>query len=390
MKQFLCMFLLWCSFSIKAQVLQHIYKTNGEIITNQTSAIDSIVFPVGSSEIDLLMSNGEISTYQLLDINHVSFSDGFISSLLCADATINADLIIGITATGVFVTVPYTGGNGGLYIAKTVASGGVAGLTARLLSGYFNLGDGTLSYLIEGTPSGAGTATFDLEIGGQSCVLSLTVYSGLRSTCGAPDVHNPALQYGSITDIDSNVYKTIVIGTQEWMAEDLRSNHFTNGEAISVSTFAVFYENDSVTYSCPYGRLYNYNTIADSREICPSGWHIPSDADWNKLVKFIDPLADTMCLTCVQSTIAGDKMKCTGTQYWQSTQTGTRNSSGLSLLPGGAGDSPDWLNMGVHAYYWSATTGPNYLFFSRFFDKNNGYVTKFLAGSLQYVRCIKN
>ncbi|MFN5628176.1 MAG: fibrobacter succinogenes major paralogous domain-containing protein [Bacteroidota bacterium] len=167
-----------------------------------------------------------------------------------------------------------------------------------------------------------------------------------QHTCGADSVHNPALTYGSITDQDGNVYKTIVIGTQEWMAENLKSSHYLNGDLIPWVTneatwgalttgAACWYNNDSITYNCPYGRLYNWYAVTDTRNVCPTGWHVPSDAEWTTLINHID----TNAVGGSNNNTAGGKMKSTGTQYWPSPNTDATNESGFSGLPGGGRSS---------------------------------------------------
>ena len=100
---------------------------------------------------------------------------GTIGSLNCGGATTTGALTSGIAASGMSTSVPYTGGNGGTHNGQTVTSTGITGLTATLPAGTFVSGSSNLSYAITGTPSGAGTASFALSIGGQSCTLSLTV-----------------------------------------------------------------------------------------------------------------------------------------------------------------------------------------------------------------------
>ena len=98
---------------------------------------------------------------------------GSIGALNCGSATISGNLISGIAASGISASVPYTGGNGGFYAAQSVISTGVTGLTASISQGLFASGSGNLVYAITGTPSADGTATFALNIGGQSCTLSI-------------------------------------------------------------------------------------------------------------------------------------------------------------------------------------------------------------------------
>ena len=176
-------------------------------------------------------------------------------------------------------------------------------------------------------------------------------------TCGAPNVHNPDLSYGSVTDQDGNVYKTIVIGTQEWMAENLKVGRYQNGDAIPVveqsswagltSGASCWFNSDSASYDCPYGRLYNWYAVTDSRNVCPSGWHVPTDQEWTVLTDQLGGEA-----------IAGSKMKPPGTDYWLPNPVAT-NESGFSALGGEYIDFiGQWgpnVNLQINGLYWSAT-----------------------------------
>jgi uncharacterized protein (TIGR02145 family) len=112
--------------------------------------------------------------------NQLSFTTtsgwGTITAINCNNATNSGTFTAGMWANGVISSVPYTGGNGGYYVAQTVSSTGVTGLTATLLAGDFAIGSGTLNWTVVGTPSAGGTASFALNIGGQNCTLNATVY----------------------------------------------------------------------------------------------------------------------------------------------------------------------------------------------------------------------
>lgn len=195
-------------------------------------------------------------------------------------------------------------------------------------------------------------------------------------SCGVSDVHNTALAYGSMTDQEGNRYKTIQIGTQEWMAENLKTGSYRNGEAIPVvvadaawtssSTGATcWYNNDSTTYNCPYGRLYNWYAVTDTRNLCPAGWHMPSDAEWNTLIGYLDP-AFYPGVSGTQSTSAGRKMKSAGTQYWNSPNVAD-NSSGFSALPGGFRYGTATFSLtGIYAGWWSAGSASTYIGWFRY------------------------
>jgi uncharacterized protein (TIGR02145 family) len=137
-----------------------------------------------------------------------------------------------------------------------------------------------------------------------------------------------------IIDIDGNVYKTVVIGEQVWMAENLRVTRFNDGTAIKLTenneewkniTEAAFswYDNDSSLYGNQYGALYN-GYAAQNKRLCPIGWHVPSV---NNFLKLIETLGDTLT--------AGGKLKSDDDSQWNTPNTGADNSSHFSALPAG-------------------------------------------------------
>ncbi len=166
---------------------------------------------------------------------------GTISALNCGSATQTGNLISGQLASAVTVTVPYTGGDGGYYAAQNIASSGVTGLTAVLISGNFANGSGNLNYTINGTPANSGTASFAISIGGQSCTLSLTIY--------APQPAYPAgtVHCGGVATIVNNV--TSPTG-KIWMDRNLG--------ATQVAT--------SSTDANAYGDLYQWGRRADGHQ----------------------------------------------------------------------------------------------------------------------------
>jgi uncharacterized protein (TIGR02145 family) len=168
-----------------------------------------------------------------------------------------------------------------------------------------------------------------------------------------PNYLNPNLTYGSVTDVDGNTYATIAIGTQVWMAENLRTTKFNNGDQIqniaddnqwvnTTNAAWTYYDNFSL-YENPYGKLYNYYAVTDSRYICPMGWHVPIDAEWTFLTNYLGGLS-----------IAGGKMKSTGITYWNTPNEGATNESGFSGLPSGL-RSFTFYDIGTNARFWSAT-----------------------------------
>ena len=160
----------------------------------------------------------------------------------------------------------------------------------------------------------------------------------------------------SVTDIDLNVYKIVRIGNRWWMAEDLRTTHFANGEEIPDGTgigdyrdetepFYWFAYNDSLKYVPTYGRLYTWYAASDPRNVCPAGWYLPTDAEW-----------DTLAARLGGMELAGGKIKEAGTTHWMSPNEGATNESGFTALPSGSRQYYDGFGfLGTDAHWWSAT-----------------------------------
>ena len=208
--------------------------------------------------------------------------------------------------------------------------------------------------------------------------IMLPAYQGVVSKI--PAVVTPSFSCGpsTVSDIDGNVYNTVLIGTQCWTKENLRVRKYNNGTSIlfnasggSVGTSTTWqnltigahtiYAHDSTTTPSnrtKYGYLYNWYaakgiTTAGSTtysNICPIGFHVPTDSDWNKLVKFIHSGADTTIIG-IQSTSAGTKLK-KDDALW-TTNTGTDNY-GFSALPGGWRNiNGSFYDIKMVAFFWS-------------------------------------
>jgi uncharacterized protein (TIGR02145 family) len=205
--------------------------------------------------------------------------------------------------------------------------------------------------------------------------LSKTVKINVYYIPGTTAIFNPNLQYGSMTDQDGNTYKTITIGTQTWMAENLRTTKYRNGDPIpeiltiaewtSLTTggycnFENIQDNDTIA---TFGRLYNWFTVADSRNLAPVGWHVPTDADWTKLTTYLGG-----------ENIAGGKMKETGITHWEFPNSGATNESGFTALPSGSRDNADGIFylLGSNNVYWTTTQSTNENAWYRYL-KYNGY-----------------
>jgi uncharacterized protein (TIGR02145 family) len=152
---------------------------------------------------------------------------------------------------------------------------------------------------------------------------------------------------GTVTDFDGNVYNTVTIGTQIWMAENLKTTHYANGTAIplvnsnsswgvlTITSKAYCWYNDDIANKTTYGALYTWaaamNGSASStanpssiQGVCPTGWHLPSDAEWTQLTTYLGG-----------ESVAGGKLKETGTSHWESPNSGATNETCFTALPGG-------------------------------------------------------
>lgn len=180
---------------------------------------------------------------------------------------------------------------------------------------------------------------------------------------------NPNLSYGSVIDIDGNKYATIQIGNQTWMAENLNTTKYNDGTSISLVADNAEWSNlTSGAYSehkhsseseVDYGKLYNWYAV-NTGKLCPKGWHIPTNEDWNQLD--------------AEFKLSGIHLKSTGnntdrTGLWQSTDSTEicniytkespegNNESGFSGLPGGCRtNSGGYSKQGYRGYWWSSTT----------------------------------
>jgi uncharacterized protein (TIGR02145 family) len=158
---------------------------------------------------------------------------------------------------------------------------------------------------------------------------------------------------GIVTDIDGNPYNTVIIGTQTWMAENLKTTKYTNGMAIPMvidgtvwmnltSSGYCWFNNDELLYKKFYGALYNWYAV-NLGNLCPAGWHVPTLTEWEILSTYLGG-----------DNIAGGKMKETGTTHWASPNTGADNSSGFTALPGGSRDNSGiFFTEGSPGYWWS-------------------------------------
>lgn len=162
-----------------------------------------------------------------------------------------------------------------------------------------------------------------------------------------------------VADIDGNNYSTVILGDLEWMSENLRTTRYSNGDLIPFTmdpaTWLTYTTGASTHYddvSLPYfGKLYNWYVVGDSRNVCPTGWHVPDSVEWSTMIDLFGGL-----------TVAGGKLKSTGTWQtstglWSDPNLGATNESGFNGLPGGIRSANDGFSLSVQidGFYWSSS-----------------------------------
>lgn len=197
---------------------------------------------------------------------------------------------------------------------------------------------------------------------------------------------------GEVKDIDGNVYPTIKIGNQEWMAENLRTGTYNDGTDINHEADSAkwsnategawcWYDNDS-SNDLPYGKLYNWYAVNDGGGLCPTGWHVPTDPEWTTLTDFLGGLS-----------IAGGPMKEAGTAHWQSPNGSATNSTGFSGLPGGFRTLAGTFHLIVkNGSWWSSTELGSLNGWYRWLNNINGNVNGVTVDKKtgHSVRCVKD
>jgi uncharacterized protein (TIGR02145 family) len=198
-----------------------------------------------------------------------------------------------------------------------------------------------------------------------------------------------------VTDIDGNIYKTVKIGTQYWLDKNLCVTKYSNGDAIpnvtdneiwgGLTTGAYCNYNNDSNNALTYGRLFNWYAVTDSRNIAPTGWHVPTDAEWTILTDYLGCLG-----------VAGGKLKETGTAHWVNPNTGATNETGFSALPGGCRyyDIGTFWGDGEIGNWWSSTEYPTSNIWScyRYIDNGNSQVFGYSAYKATgfSVRCLRD
>jgi len=202
-----------------------------------------------------------------------------------------------------------------------------------------------------------------------------------------------SLETGTIADIDGNEYNTVKIGTQWWMAENLRTTKYNDGTAIfnEKDNWAwsflekggyCFFDNDFETNAKQHGALYNQYAVATDK-LCPAGWHVPSKGELDQLIAYLGPVDQI-----------GKKIKAPCIWEWNTFDGNGTNETGFSALPGGfrSDDEEGFLGKYEHTIWWLYEDAINSDFYNTWSVESRSQKLiryQYSSGYGCSVRCIK-
>jgi len=211
------------------------------------------------------------------------------------------------------------------------------------------------------------------------------------------------LAFSTVTDIDGNVYETVLIGDQLWMAENLKVTHYQNNDEIPYiyndPQYGAYinYSNNADNGEV-YGRLYNWFAVNDERGLCPVNWHVPSDDELKPLKMYLGMSESEANGEGLRGTDEGGKLKEEGNEHWNSPNTGATNETGFTVLPSGNRRYETYTNQEIfsglnrYGFFWSSsevyTVNAWYRVFSFDYSESNRFhLSKTNAFS---VRCVED
>jgi len=295
---------------------------------------------------------------------------GSISNLNCAGATVTGSLLLDQAASGVSVSVPYTSGNGGAHDGQVVSSTGVTDLTATLSPGGFAEGSGSITYVITGTPASGGTASFALNIRGQTCTLDVTVSSApvCRAKVNATDFKN---------------FMCYNLGAANTSVDPFTPSWEINGDYWQWGTKIRAAEGPTAT-DPKDGAVNGWSTTVASNgswadgsktanDPCPAGYRVPTKAQWDGVV-------------------ANNTKTNVGSFSNSATNYGAGKKFGDQLMLPAAGSRINFngalSGRGGYGYYWGSTEGSSGNAWNLYFISSNAFTYYYYRAYGLSVRCV--
>lgn len=392
--------------------------------------------PIGNQTGDILYWNSTTETWDILPIGQqgqiLTVNNGTLtwitsSVLTTLPPTITTDTIFDITGrvAKVKATIVDPGTTG-------IISSGVCWSTTPFPS----IGN---NHTADGTSVGSFISTIHGLTSGTVFYARAYATNSVGTSYGQPISFTTPTHCGTVTDYDGNTYQTIYIGAQCWMKENLRTKHYSNGAAISQGKASTnshypyagqkyYYRyNDVDSNVATYGLLYSWAAVMNGagsssnnpsgiQGICPSGWHVPSNAEWCELENYVEPGIDVNCNSTgyrgsMAKKLAAPQLWSSYTSnsfapgYWQTDST-LFNISQFDAVPGGRYQSDSYpvsssySNLNQTGYWWtcSSTSDTYYKRYRSMVYNNSGinstsYRAYYDSWDEHYafsVRCIKN
>jgi uncharacterized protein (TIGR02145 family) len=353
----LCFCFLSCNY-IFSQTIVTIHKSNGEQIDLLLNTIDSVTYTLGV--------NPYLPTVVTTPVTQLT------NVLAVAGGEVLSDATHYVTQRGICWS---TSPNPTLNDPHSINGSGLGTFTAQA----HNLQSSTTYYIRAYAINSAGV--------GYGNEISVTTQIEGFELAGVP---------GDGVTFDGYTYPTLVYANgQEWMAENLKTTIYANGDLVTqivdleqwenTNTGKWCYYNFDSQYNNPYGKLYSWESVLDSRNICPTGWRVPTNSDWNTFKNYLGG-----------ESLAGGRMKSTGTIHWQSPNTGANNLSGFNALAGGYlsffPNNSDIYDLRISGNWWSSTLYDSDYVYALYLSYNWSISpeNQIHKGDGASIRCIKN
>jgi uncharacterized protein (TIGR02145 family) len=317
------------------------------------------------------LAGGKTYHFRVKTVNSLGtiYGDDLTFSTTIGLPTLTTTSVLGVTQTSATSGGDITNDGGGAIIARDVCWG--TSVNPPVTGEHTIDGTGTGSFISKMNCLSYGTTYY---VRANATNSAGTAYGNQQSftTDISPIIFNPNFTYGSVSDIDGNCYKTIQIGNQIWMAENLRTTKYNDGtpiplvtdntewanlpcgESIVLNGYVTsgdaycWYNNDAATYENDYGKLYNWGAVGTGK-LCPTGWHVHAFDEWKIICYKRD----------YENGPYGEELMESDTTHWnESVIIDGTNETGFTGLPGGFRNATGaFSSIGQKGFYWSSSGG---------------------------------